>query len=342
MVNLQVVFPGGWGQLKQEQAGLHFLWENLLFSPATNLEDPDEWLWENTLDFWSVTSFESVRLNFTLRQDQVKKFVPKLEALIKPRPVSTDFLNQEIKELQQFWQTDRDRKEDTVLRALFKNENVVHPDENLIDQLETADLEGVINIWADSKPFVIILGTVETDDLIALSHIFPEKNTFKTLTQYKSPKNGKHFFTPTRWGLALELNQSHIFELLIIELWEQLFKVQFYFEYHLNDLFVWTNDVEHPRLLAQKIKGYTLTEKDFNSALSDYLKFLDQIYKGENSTHLEKLAELTEGLHAHPFQSGTYGVNQKQLDLSKTFKEIKYQAFKDFYDNFIKVVPDLK
>ena len=228
LVNLQVIFPGGWGQLKKNQPGLHFLWENLLFAPTKTLKDPDEWLWGNTLDFWSVTSFESIRLNFTLHQNQVAAFTPELKNLLEPRTVPTVFLENEIADLKHFWKTDRDQKEDAVLRKLFKNETVVHPNENLINQLELENFSSVLNLWRNATPFAIILGEVATDDLIGLGNVFPTKNKFNAVTQYQPPQTAHHFFSSTRWGLEIELTQSHLFELLLIELWEQLFKVQFY------------------------------------------------------------------------------------------------------------------
>lgn len=339
LVNLEIVFPGGWGQLEKEATGVHFLWENLLFAPTKTLPDPDEWLWENTLDFWSVTSFESVRLNFTLQPSQVKNFVPQLKSLITPRPIKLDFLQTEIQELKNFWYTNRDRKEDALLRKLFKTKSVVHPNENLVDNLSASDLDKVLTLWAKVKPFIIILGKLSTEDLITLGQIFPEKTHFKTVKSYLKPLTAQNFFSPTRWGIKINLQQSHIYELLVIELWEQLFKIKFYFEYHLKTLFIWTEDIEHPALIVQKVKAYTLQEADFNKTRSTYLKFLTAIYQGETSVHLEKLAELIEGLHAHRFQIGSYGVDASHLDLSKTFQDVNFSDFKNFYKSFIAVLP---
>ena len=334
LVNIQVVFPGGWGQLKDTEPGLHFLWENLFFAPTKSIKDTDKWLWDNTLDFWSVTSFESVRLNFTLHTDQVDIFAAKLGELLTPRPISPDFITKEITDLKHYWQTDRDQKEDAVLRALFKNEKVVHPNPELINNLSLNNVEAIYDLWAKAKPYALILGTVKTDDLVALGTIFPEPNIFKTVTDYLPPKMTKEYFTPTRWGLKVSLNQSHLFELLVIELWEQQFKAKFFFEYHHNNLYIWTNEIEHPRLLADKVKHYDPSNKDVENALKAYLKFLTKLYKGENSKSIEKLSELTEGLHAHSFQASTYGLDPDNLNLADTLNKVEVSSLKDFYLDF--------
>jgi len=339
LVNLQVVIPGGWGTLNVDDSGLHFLWENLYFSPTPSIPDPDEWLWENTLDFWSVTSYESIRLNFTLLPEQMEAFIPTLKTLLQPRLVDPQFLAKEIKDLQFYWQTDRDQKEDAVLRDLFKTEHVVHPNKDLINHLQAGDVDAIYKLWEDAEPYVIILGAVHTDDLISLGQLFPQKSEFKAVHTYHPPNSATNSFTKTRWGLKVNLNESHLYELLVIELWEQQFKVKFFFEYHLENLFIWTNDQEHPHLLLKKVKAYALNETDFNNALNAYLKFLTLLYQGDNSKSLEKLSELTEGLHAHPFQRPTYKVSANDLDLSKTMTQVNFQDFKDFYQNFVSVIP---
>lgn len=339
LVNLQVIIPGGWGRLKATDSGLHFLWENLFFAPTADLPDPDKWLWDNTIDFWSVTSYESIRLNFTLLPEQIEDFVPTLKTLLQPRLIEASFLAKEIKDLRYYWQTDRDWKEDSVIRDLFKTECVVHPNKDLINNLKGDDLEAIHKLWEEAQPYVIILGAVQTDDLISLSRLFPKKSAFIEAKSYEAPNSATNFFTQTRWGLKVNLNQSHLYELLVIELWEQQFKAKFFFEYHLENLFVWTNDVEQPRLLLKKINEYQLTETDFNQALNAYLKFLNQMYQGDNSKSFETLSELTEGLHAHEFQRPTYKVSAQDLDLSKTITNTNYKAFKDFYQDFVAVIP---
>lgn len=334
LVNLQVVFPGGWGQLGPNDAGLHFLWETLFFAPTANMPDPDKWLWEHTLDFWSVTSYESIRLNFTLNQDQIAAFVPALKALLPPRRVAAEFIEKEIKDLKHYWQTDRDQREDQVLRELFKAENVVHPNANLIFDLTPAHVDKIQTLWQAAQPHIIILGKTNTDDLIALGTLFTEKTKLSTVNTYHPPTTVTEFFTPTRWGLKFSLTASHLFELLVIELWEQQFKAKFFFEYHDDTLYIWTNEMEQPHLLAQKIKSYPLQQADFQAALNAYLKFLNQLYQGANSKTLEKLAELTEGLHTHAHQSPTVGVDPNNLNLADTFSPLKFDEFKTFYQAF--------
>lgn len=334
LVNIQVVIPGGWGADLNTSKGLAFLLEPMLFAPTTAIKDPDAWLWQNVLDFWSVTSYESVRLNFTMTPEQVTKFVPVLAELIKPRIVAQDFLASELNELKNFWQTERDIKEDQLLRQLFKNETVVHPNADLINNLEVEDITAVQTVWNAAAPYPIISGPVATDDIIALSQVFPAVIPFKTQSKYASPSVITHFKHPSRWGLKLELQGSHVYELLIIELWDRLFKAKFFFEYHLEDMFIWSGPLEHPHLLANKIKNYELTEADFNQAKASYTKFLTDLYVPKNSQKMEKFAELIEGLHAHKYQSATYGVEQSNLDLNTIFDQISFENFKTFYQGF--------
>ena len=335
LVNLQVVVPGGWGELKSNEAGLHFLWEALLFAPTENISDPDKWLWEHTLDFWSVTSYESIRLNFTLRPEQIKAFAPVLKTLLQPRKISPEYTEQELNDLKHYWQTDRHTAEDTVIRSLFPNENVVHPNRHLIDQLTLEHAANIQTLWTQAQPHLIILGYVSTEDLVALGQVFPDKTEISTVENYESPQQARNFFLKNRWGLKVELNQSHLFELLLIELWEQQFKAQFFFEYHQADLFIWTNEQEYPRVLAQKVLNYVLTEADFKLAQTAYTQFLKALMSGATQKSLEKLAELTEGFHAHPYQSPTFGVDSKTLNLADTIQDTSFTDFAAFYEGFL-------
>ncbi len=341
LVNIQVIIPGGWGELEISAPGLHFLWEHLLFAPAKDIADLDAWLWEHTLDFWSVTSFESIRLNFTLKQDQVASFVPVLKAILKPRNISTDFITKELHDLKHYWQTDRDTKEDALIRGLFTYETVVHPNVDLINNLTLSDITPVMKLWQQAQPRLLILGEIETENLLALSKLCPTVSPLKPLPEYRSPNQAQNFLSRTRWGLKISLNESHIFELILIELWEQQFKVQFFFEYHHQALFIWTSDVEQPHLLARKINHYELNELDFKQAQQAYCQFLEKMYEANNSKSLEKLVELTEGLHSHRFQAGTYGINPKNLNLTPLVEAIDFEDFATFYKNFVAVIPEI-
>ncbi len=335
LINIQVIFPGGWNLDIESNKGHHFLLEHLLFSPTKKVEDPDEWLWENTLDFWTITSFESIRLNFTLSADQVENFIPFLETLLKPREIDREFAVKEIKSLQNFWTTERDKKEDQVLRELFKNENVVHPNPDLIDQLNIDDVDLVENIWKAKKPYLIVCGEMLSDEVLACAQVCDNHPKFEVKTDYSPPKTFKEFNHPERWGVKIELQGSHVYELLLIELWDRVFKSKFFFEYHQDQMYIWTDPIEYPHLLAKKVKNYVVTKEDFAKAKHAYLRFLEEIYFPKNHKHMEKMSELVEGLHGHEYQSPTYKIDPKRVDLRTMISEIRFDEFKSFYQSFI-------
>lgn len=333
LVNIQVVFPGGWGQDIESEKSLHFLLEHCFFAPTKTVSDMDEWLWKNVIDFWSITSYESIRLNFTLKPEQVGAFVPLLQELVVPRDFSDDFLVSELDDLKNFWQTKRDQKEDQALRNLFPQENVVHPNSGVINNLGLEDKASMLALWKKKKPYLIVLGPLETEDLLGLNEIVAA-GLFKSVPAYKPPTQIQSFKSPERLGWSFAVPASHAYELLVIELWDQVFKTKFFFEYHGRKMYVWTDALEYPHLLEAKIMAFRPTKNEFAKAKHTYLRFLEKIYHPQQHETMEKLSELIEGLHGHEFQAATYPIGQNQLDLRDYFSKVKYEDFLDFYDHF--------